>query len=72
MADGAASVEGSGFLRQRGGDVVSCAGSPVWPELAGQISGRVSMHGCSPATPLAERPSRGQPAVRRAYRTQRR
>lgn len=27
---GDASIEGSGCLRQRGGDVVSCAGSPVW------------------------------------------
>ena len=30
LAEGAATIEGSGFLRQRGGDVVSCAGSPVW------------------------------------------
>ena len=23
-------IEGSGFLRQRGGNVITCAGSPVW------------------------------------------
>lgn len=30
LEDGDARLEGSGFLRQRGGDVVSCAGSSVW------------------------------------------
>lgn len=30
LQSGSATVEGSGFLRQRGGDVVSCAGSSVW------------------------------------------
>ena len=30
LEDGESYLTGSGFLRQRGGDVVTCAGSPVW------------------------------------------